>query len=387
MQVVSRSSQNSRIEACRKPACLHVLCDIWVNYPLEDFRDGSPKHRSCPVDAGFESQGTNLIVTVGSLPGLNSIKLTNLPLQISRQTKVVLTQVFEDLQILVASPSDNLFEVLKISINGFKNWVERLGLGAEELLREQIVTHCVSHVMSVSGQLIDLSPAPGDYAVVTSVVEINNGKKKVVCSLVDFENEAVSDIFSAEVNKHTPFQAQVLGSGLLIRNNRELSYLPSLLAGPQQATHTSLLAGTQEATNTWQSVEIFQRVSFDSFICISSQSNSTLGQSKLSRKLLYIYMTEDGVKVDQYDVTAWLQYTNRIAACQSDMTQEGIKITLLTVEKLGLVKRVCKILNSRVTPEEIRVIKKGQLSPGDEEYYTLRAGGVVEEQQSQLALF
>jgi hypothetical protein len=79
---------------------------------------------------------------VGSLPGLNSIRLTNLPLQISTETKVVLTQVFEDLQILVASPSDNLIEVLKISINGFKNWVERLGLGAEELLREQIVTHC-----------------------------------------------------------------------------------------------------------------------------------------------------------------------------------------------------------------------------------------------------
>ena len=380
MQVLSRSSQNSRIEACRKPARLHVLCDIWVNYPLENFRYGSSNHRSCPVDAGFESQGTNLIVTVGSLPGLNSIKLTNLPLQISRETKVVLTQVFEDLQILVASPSDNLFEVLKISINGFKNWVERLGLGAEELLREQIVTHCVSHVMSVSGQLIDLSPAPGDYAVVTSVVEINNGKKKVVCSLVDFENEAVSDIFSAEVNKDTPFQAQVLGSGLLIRNNTELSYLPSLLAGPQQATHTSLLAGTQEATNTWQSVELFQRVSFNSFICISRQSN-------LSRKLLHIYMAKNRFKVDEFDVTAWLRYTNRIAACRSDMTQEGIKITLLTVEKLGLVKRVCKILNSRVTPEEIRVIKKGQLSPGDEEYYTLRAGGVVEEQQSQLALF
>jgi hypothetical protein len=48
------------------------------------------------------------------------------------------------------------------------------------------------------------------------------------------------------------------------------------------------------------------------------------------------------------------------------MTQEGIKITLLTVEKLGLVKRVCKIFNSRVTFEEIRVIKKGQLSPGDD---------------------
>jgi len=368
MQVVSRSSQNSRIEACRKPACLHVLCDIWVNYPLEDFRDGSPKHRSCPVDAGFESQGTNLIVTVGSLPGLNSIKLTNLPLQISRQTKVVLTQVFEDLQILVASPSDNLFEVLKISINGFKNWVERLGLGAEELLREQIVTHCVSHVMSVNGQLIDLSPAPGDYAVVTSAVEIDNDNKKVDCFLVDFKNKAASGIFSAEVNKHTPFQAQVLGSGLLIRNDTELSYWPFLLAGPQ------------EATNTWQSVEIFQRVSFDSFICISRESN-------LSRKLLHIYMTEDGVKVDEFDVTGWLRYTNRIVDCRSDMTQKGIKITLLTGEKLGLVKRVCRIFNSRVTLEEIRVIKKGQLSPGDEEYYVLRAGGVVEEQQSQLALF
>jgi hypothetical protein len=349
-----------------------------VNY--RNSRYGSFKHESRPVGAGIESQGTNLIVTVGSLPRLNSIRLTNLPLQISTETKVVLTQGFEDLQILVASPSDNLFEVLKISINGFKNWVERLGLGAEELLTKQIVTHCLSPIMSVNGQLIDLSPAPGDYAVVTSAVEINNDKKKVVCFLVDFENEAVSGIFSAEVNEDTPFQAQVLGSGLLIRNNTELSYWPSLLAGPQQATDTSLLAGSQQATDTWQSVELFQRVSFDSFICISRQSN-------LSRKLLHIYRTKNRVKVDQYDVTAWLQYTNRIVACQSDMTREGIKITLLTVEKLGLVKRVYKIFNSRVTFEEIRVIKKGQLSPGDEEYYILRAGGVVERKEKQLALF
>jgi len=373
MQVLSRSSQNSRIEACRKPACLHVLCDIWINYPLEDFRDGSPKHRSCPVDAGFESQGTNLIVTVGSLPGLNSIKLRNLPLQISTETKVVLTQGSEDLQILVASPSDNPFEVLKISIKGFKNWVESLGLGAEELLREQIVTHSLSPIMSVNGQLIDLSPAPGDYAVVTSAVEINNGKKKVDCFLVDFKNKAVSGIFSAEVNKDAPFQAQVLGSGLLIRNNTELSYLPSLLAGPQ------------EATNTWQSVEIFQRVSFNSFICISSQSNSTLGQSNLSRKLLHIYMTEDGVKVDEFDVTGWLRYTNRIVDCRSDMTQKGIKITLLTGEKLGLVKRVYLISNRRITFENMKVIEKGQCPGGQK--YKLRAGGVVERIQSQLALF
>jgi hypothetical protein len=220
--------------------------------------------------------------------------------------------------------------------------------------------------MSVNGQLIDLSPAPGDYAVVTSAVEINNDKKKVVCSLVDFENEAVSDIFSAEVNKDTPFQAQVLGSGLLIRNNTELSYLPSLLAGPEQAT------------NTWQSVELFQRVSFDSFICISRQSN-------LSRKLLHIYMTKNRVKVDQYDVTAWLQYANRIVDCRSDMTRKGIKITLLTVEKLGLVKRVYLISNRRITFENMKVIEKGQCPGGQK--YKLRAGGVVERIQSQLALF
>jgi hypothetical protein len=325
-----------------------------------------------------------LIVTVGSLPGLNSIKLTNLPLQISTKTKVVLTQVSEDLQILVASPSDNRpsdnrFQVLKISIKGFKNWVETLGLGAEELLRDQIVTLCLSPIMSVNGQLIDLSPAPGDYAVVTSAVEIDEGKKKVVCSLVDFENEAVSDIFSAEVNEDTPFQAQVLGSGLLIRNNTELSYC------------SSLEAGSQEATNTWQSVELFQRVSFNSFICISRESNSTLGQSNLSRKLLHIYMTKDGVEVDEYDVTDWLQYTNRISACRSDMTQGGIKITLLTVEKLGLVKRVCGISNRRITFENIEVIKRGQISPGDQEYiheeYIIRAGGVVERRENQLALF
>lgn len=383
MQVLSLSSQNSRIEACPRPEYLHVLCDMLVNYRIS--RYGFFKHESRPVGAGIESQGTNLIVTVGSLPGLNSIKLRNLPLQISKETKVVLTQGFEDLQILVASPSDNLFEVLKISIKGFKNWVERLGLGAEELLGEQIVTHCLSPIMSVNGQLIDLSPAPGDYAVVTSAVEINNDKKKVVCSLVDFKNEAVSDIFRHEVNKDTPFQAQVLGSGLLIRNSTELSYWPFLLAGPQQATDTSLLAGSQQATNTWQSVELFQRVSFDSFICISSQSNSTLGQSKLSRKLLHIYMGENGVKVDEFDVTNWLQYTNQIVDCRSDMTQEGIKITLLTVEKLGLVKRVREISNRGITFENMKVIKKGQC-PGDQKY-VLRAGGVVETIQSQLALF
>ena len=268
--------------------------------------------------------------------------------------------------------------MLKICIKGFKNWVERLGLGAEGLLREQIVTHCLSHVVSVNGQLIDLSPAPGDYAVVTRAVEINNDKKKVVCSLVDFENKAVSDIFSAEVNKDTPFQAQVLGSGLLIRNNTELSYWPFLSAGLQQATNTSLLAGQQQAADTWQSVEIFQRVSFDSFICISSQSN-------LSRKLLHIYMAKNRVNVDEFNVTGWLRYTNRIVDCRSDMTQKGIKITLLTVEKLGLVKRACLISNNGITFENIKVIEKGQC-PGDQKY-RLRAGGVVERIQSQLALF
>ena len=68
------------------------------------------------------------------------------------------------------------------------------------------------------------------------------------------------------------------------------------------------------------------------------------------------------------------------------MTPEGIKITFLTVEPLGLVRRVCLISNGRITFDNFKVIKKGPLKPEDQEY-RLRAGGVVEKKPSQLALF
>jgi len=377
MHVLSCTSPIPQIEVYQWPKSLHKLSDILINYEFLDSLEQSSKCRSVTVVVGIESQGQNLIVRVGSLPGLKSIRLTNLPLKILTRTKVSLTQVSEALQILVATPSGNSVELLKISINGFINWVKSLGLGAENLLQKQRVRLCLSPVMSVTGQLIDLSPAHsnlspahGDCAVVTTALETGSSdKKEIACFWVDFKNQCLSNLFTFEVDKGKSFQVQFLGSGLLVRSGRDLSYRP--LSG------TSL----QEASHTWQGVELLQRASFSSLVCVlnSAESNASM------RRLLHLSKDRGSIQVNDYDVSKELAHVRQFLQCRAYTKEGRTRVAFLTVEQRGLWAKTFEIKGRSASLLKNKMISE-QVTKASIKKYELTIWGTVREKVTQLPL-